>query len=79
MCGRMHGLEKHHIFGGVANRKLSERYGLWVWLCHECHTGDEGAQYNKGRNTFLKMYAQAEFEKMHTHAEWMRIFRKNYL
>ena len=26
------GLEMHHIFGGTANRKLSEKYGLKVWL-----------------------------------------------
>ena len=26
------GLEEHHIFG-AANRKLSEHYGLKVWLC----------------------------------------------
>lgn len=33
LSGDTRWLEKHHIFGG-ANRKLSEKYGLWVWLTH---------------------------------------------
>ena len=27
-CGARAGLEEHHIFAGVANRKISEKYGL---------------------------------------------------
>lgn len=36
LCGKYGYLELHHIFGG-ANRSLSEKYGLVVNLCHECH------------------------------------------
>ena len=35
-CGSHRDLERHHIFGGP-NRKLSEKYGLTVYLCHYCH------------------------------------------
>jgi hypothetical protein len=31
------GCEKHHIFGGVANRPKSEQYGLFIWLTPEQH------------------------------------------
>jgi hypothetical protein len=80
LCGRTFGLEKHHIFGGVANRKLSERYGLWVWLCGtRCHRGTDGAQYDPEKNMMLKRDAQYAFERTHTRAEWMKIFGKNYL
>ena len=78
-CGRETGLELHHIFGGVANRKLSDKYGLTVWLCHEHHTGTDGAQYDKEKNQSLKRLAQIAFEARHSHEEWMEIFRKNYL
>ena len=78
-CTRTFGLERHHIFAGVANRKLSEKYGFWVWLCHKCHTGKDGAQYDPLKNKLLKMDAQTAFERTHTHAEWMKIFGKNYL
>lgn len=73
------GLEKHHVFAGVANRKLSEKYGLWVWLCHEHHTGKDGAQYDPEKNRQLKRYAQTCFEMEYGHALWMDVFRKNYL
>ena len=79
LCFTTTGLESHHIFGGVANRKLSERYGLKVWLCHDCHTGKDGAQYNKTINLKLKQEAQRAFERDHTRAEWMQIIRKNYI
>lgn len=78
-CGSRLNLERHHVLGGVANRPLSEQYGLWVYLCHNCHTGTDGAQYNRERNQSLKRLAQIAFEARHSHEEWMQVFRKNYL
>lgn len=79
LCGRAVNLERHHIMAGTANRKLSEKYGLWVWLCHDCHTGKQGAQYDRELNQRLKRLAQTAFEAKHNHDEWMAAFRKNYL
>lgn len=79
LCGRCVMLEKHHCLAGVANRKLSEKYGLWVMLCQECHTGKHGAQYDKEKNLMLKRDAQFAFERTHTRSEWMKLFGKNYL
>ena len=79
LCGAVVNLERHHIFAGVANRPISERHGLWVWLCHNCHTGTDGAQYDKEKNLLLKSEAQKAFERFHTRAEWMALIRKNYL
>lgn len=79
-CGCEYGLEKHHIMAGVANRKLSEKYGIWVWLCgNKCHRGVDGAQYNKELNLELKQIAQKAFEDIYGHKMWMDTFRKNYL
>lgn len=78
-CGRMTGLERHHVFGGVANRKISEKYGLTVYLCHECHTGTEGAQYDKTRNIELKRKAQEAFQNIYGRRLWMMLIKKNYL
>ena len=78
-CGRLNGLEKHHVFAGVANRKVSETYGLWVWLCHNCHTGQAGAQYDKEKNLKLKQDAQMAFQTYFGRKVWMQIIRKNYL
>lgn len=79
LCGRQTWLERHHIMSGTANRRLSEQYGLWVWLCHECHTGKNGAQYDREKNRRLKAEAQMCFEHMYGHDKWMTVFRKNYV
>ncbi len=42
ICGRnaradYFGLDEHHVYGGP-NRKISEKYGLKVYICHDrCH------------------------------------------
>ena len=79
VCGRVSGLELHHILGGTANRKLSDKYGLTVWLCHEHHTGKHGAQYDPVLNRQLKQDAQFAFEQRFGRALWMQVFKKNYL
>lgn len=52
---------------------------MTVMLCHEHHTGPQGAQYNRKLGDSLKRLAQIAFEARHSHDEWMQIFRKNYL
>ena len=39
-------LECHHVFGGSANRKKSDKDGLTVWLCSEHHRGNNGVHDN---------------------------------
>ena len=78
-CGRVTDLEKHHVFGGVANRPISERYGLFTYLCHDCHLGTDGAPYNKEKNLRLKQDAQRAFQAIYGRQMWMTLIRKNYL
>ena len=77
-CGKTVELERHHIFPG-ANRKWSEKFGLWIWCCHDDHTGKDGVQYNRKKADGLKRIGQIAFEARHSHEEWMEIFRKNYI
>ena len=79
LCGSVHGIEEHHIFAGMANRPISEKYGLKVWLCHNHHTGAHGAQYDRDLNQLLKQEAQKAFEIHHSREEWMELIRKNFL
>lgn len=78
-CGKQYGLERHHVLGGTANRRLSEAYGIWIWCCHDCHTGVYGVQYDKQKNWDTKMAAQRAFEELYGHELWMKTFYKNYL
>jgi hypothetical protein len=48
-------------------------------LCHDHHTGRNGAQYNKEKDLMLKQHCQRVYEQSHTRAEWMELLGKNYL
>ena len=72
-------LECHHVFGG-ANRNLSERYGLKIYLCHNHHNEKPlGVHHNKDYRILVKQIAQSAFERQYSHGEFMKIFGKNYL
>ena len=73
-------LHEHHIFFGMANRKLSEKYGLKVWLCGRHHNlSNEGIHFNSELDRYVKRIGQQAFEKTHTRQEFMQIFGKSYL
>ena len=88
-CGRYVEVpHKHHIFG-AANRKWSEKYGLWVYLCPQCHNmSPDSVHQNKdlmdgyhklGQSTFEIKYATAHHcTHQEAKAEFMRIFGMNY-
>lgn len=80
VCGSTIELEEHHVFGGVANRKISETYGLKVYLCVFHHRDlKNGAQYDKELNLKLKQDAQRAFQNIYGRRLWMQLIRKNYL
>lgn len=79
LCGADRYLQEHHIFGGP-NRKLSEKYGLKVHLCLECHLDAKaGVHFNREKREKLQKIGQQAFEKTHTRSEFVDIFGKNYL
>lgn len=80
VCGTEQCLHMHHIFYGMANRRLSDRYGLTVWLCGMHHNlSNEGVHFNKDLDLQIKQVGQRAFERNHTREEFMQIFGKNYL
>lgn len=79
-CGISYNLHKHHIFYGTANRRLSEKYGCWVYLCAYHHNmSDYGVHFNKDIDLGLKRMCQTEFEKKYSHEKFMQVFGRNYL
>jgi hypothetical protein len=63
MCGRTAYTERHHIFSGTANRKLSEEDGLIVDLCHSCHNEPpNGVHFNKDNMHRLHVHGQRIWE-----------------
>jgi hypothetical protein len=72
--------EVHHVFYGSGNRKLSEKYGMKVYLSYDYHRGSKnGVHHNKENDLKVKRYAQEQFEKQYSHEEFMRVFKRNYL
>lgn len=70
-------LQVHHCLHGVANRKLADKYGLWVWLRSDVHA--DVHEHDKELDRRLEQDAQRAFEERYGHEEYMKIFRKNYL
>lgn len=58
-------VEEHHIFYGTANRKLSEKYGLKVWLCPKHHRGETGVHFNQKLNDKLRGIAEERFREIY--------------
>lgn len=72
--------EEHHVMYGTANRKLSEHYGLKVYLCPYHHrNGPQAAHKCRQTDILLKQAAQRVFERKYSPEKWMEVFGKNYL
>lgn len=85
LCGmnaNLEPLDEHHVYGG-SNRKLSERYGLKVYLHHnKCHIfGKESVHGNAEINRTLKAVVQQRAMQYYnwTEDDFRRIFGKSYL
>lgn len=87
LCKRLLGIdtpaacrEEHHVMHGMANRKLSEHYGLKVYLCPYHHRTGPGAVHTcKQTDLYLKQDAQRAFKQKYSHERWMKVFGRNYL
>ena len=66
-------VEEHHVYFGTANRKLSEKYGLKVWLCPQHHRGRYGVHHNKDLDDKLKKIARERFEDVYPY-NFQRLF-----
>lgn len=64
VCGDTRYLHKHHIFYGTANRKLSEKYGCWCYLCARHHNmSDHGVHADNLLDLKLKKECQEILER----------------
>jgi len=79
VCGNPNVVE-HHVFEGTHHRRLSEKYGLKVYLCGEHHNlSSRGVHFNHMLDAMIKQYAQKKFEETHSREEFIKIFKRNYL
>lgn len=81
ICGRTNWIEHHHVFGG-ANRKISDKYGLVVPLCHFCHNEPPNGVHHNFEN--MEKLQQAVQLIAMEHYGWnkedfIKIFGRNFL
>ncbi|MCM1026505.1 MAG: hypothetical protein NC432_08700 [Roseburia sp.] len=87
LCKKLHqdssrrtGLEEHHALMGTQYRKLSEHYGLKVYLCPGHHRiGKEAVHSNIEICRLVQKEAQKAFEARYSHEKWMEVFGRNFL
>lgn len=82
ITGSTNNLHKHHIFEGTANRKLSEREGLWIWLRADWHNlSDYGVHFNKKLDLKLKRIAQRRWQEYYykTKEDFIKEYGKSYI
>jgi hypothetical protein len=77
-------IEEHHIFFGTSKRKLSEVFGLKVYLCGAHHRGDingnqEAVHHNQDINLLLRAAGQRAFEETYSREEFIKIYQENHL
>ena len=77
LCGTYTFLDEHHIFGGSC-RKMSDKYGLIVHLCRDCHMyiHDRGGESMNYLHTKGQMVYE---EKIGTREQFRRDFIRSYL
>ncbi|MCM1057908.1 MAG: hypothetical protein NC517_09910 [Firmicutes bacterium] len=72
--------QEHHVIFGTANRKMSEKYGLKVYLCLEHHeNGREAVHRNAANALLIKKDAQRAFKERWPELDFRKIFGKNFL
>lgn len=73
--------EQHHVFFGTGQKKISDKYGFYAYLCPNHHRGQPDGVHggNKELNLTLKRHCQREFEKEYLHSDFMKEIGRNYL
>lgn len=70
--------DTHHLFGG-ARRKHSERDGLKIHVCRQCHIEIHEGEACFYLQTILHKVGQRRFEETRTREEFMERYGRNYL
>lgn len=78
LCGSSKNLECHHVINGNPGRKLSEKHGLKVKLCQECH---KNVHADVSVRWALKRRAQIKWMEKNKKriSDFVSVFGKNYI
>lgn len=77
LCGDQGWIEEHHIFGG-STRKASDKRGLVVHICRDCHR----YLHDKGGDMMNYLHTKGQMvyeEKIGTREQFREEFIRSYL
>lgn len=78
LCGRPRECI-HHIYTGTANRKISDKHGFILPLCHEHHTGKDGIHFNREVDLRVRRACQRRYEETHSREDFIKLIGRSYL
>lgn len=81
LCGNPN-VHKHHVFGGVGRRPISEREGCWVYLCPQHHNmSNAGIHFDKQLDLRVKELCQRRWMDKNgkTPEDFRQLFGINYI
>ena len=79
ICGAYGHTDEHHVFGGPC-RKTSDRYGLVVHLCRDCHSLIHDSVNGGNLKLYLHQRGQMIYEeRFGNRAAFIQEFIRSYL
>ena len=80
VCGSPY-VETHHIYKGVANRKLSDKDGCTIYLCAYHHRGNRGIHFDPLFDKVIKATCQVKWQEFYnkTEGDFRARYGKSYL
>jgi hypothetical protein len=77
ICKKYGDTARHEIYG-AANRQISKRAGLWIYVCPRCHDvihlkPDDGLM-----DRTMKKIGQSKYLESHTREEWLKMIGRFY-
>ena len=79
ICGKWGKVDEHHVFGGPC-RKTSDRYGLVVHLCRDCHSLIHDSEKGREMKTYLHQRGQMIYEERFGNRQaFIKEFIRSYL
>lgn len=77
LCGDLRNVEGHHAIHGQGRRKVADKYGFIIPLCHRCHMH----LHDTGEfDLFFKTFAQKYYENhIGTREQFRKDFGKSWL
>lgn len=75
LCGKASYLQEHHLIAG-SNRQMSDRYGLTINICPECHS-----KIHQDAHTMALFMGigQLIFEQRYPQSDFAALFGKNFI